>query len=158
MARATKKNTVYIAYGSNLDRGQMACRCPGAKVIGTTTLRGWRLAFMGRPWNAHATILPDPDASTPVLLWTITEADEAALDRYEGVRGGYYTKEYVTARVGGQTYEDALVYIMSPNPYNRPHPSYVVTILNGYRQAGFYTEPLADALGYAYRHEGEEQA
>ena len=152
-----KLDRAMISYGSNINISQMAYRCPGAKVIGTTTLRGWRLAFMGRPGNAHATILPDPDASTPVLLWTITEADEVALDRYEGVRGGYYTKEYLTVRVGGKTYENALVYIMSPNPYNRPHPSYVVTILNGYRQAGFYTQPLVDALNYAYEHEGEEK-
>lgn len=152
-----KLDRAMISYGSNINISQMAYRCPGAKVIGTTTLRGWRLAFMGRPGNAHATILPDPDASTPVLLWTITEADEVALDRYEGVRGGYYTKEYLTVRVGGKTYENALVYIMSPNPYNRPHPSYVVTILNGYRQAGFYTQPLVDALSYAYEHEGEEK-
>lgn len=33
------KKKYYIAYGSNLSVGQMAYRCPDAKVIGTRSLR-----------------------------------------------------------------------------------------------------------------------
>lgn len=29
----------YIAYGSNLNRGQMALRCPDAKVVGTGEIK-----------------------------------------------------------------------------------------------------------------------
>ena len=37
----------YIAYGSNLSEVQMALRCPTAKVVGTSTLKDWRLLFNG---------------------------------------------------------------------------------------------------------------
>ena len=151
--RAT--NQIYIAYGSNMDLGQMEYRCPGARVIGKTTLDGWRLAFMGRPGNAHATILPDPGSRTPVVVWGISERNEAALDIYEGVRGGYYYKEYLTVTVDGTTYEDALVYIMSDNPYNHPHPQYVKGILRGYRDAGIPVWPVYQALNDAVSMQGQ---
>ena len=47
----------YIAYGSNLNLEQMARRCPTAKVVGSTTLKNYRLMFRGgshtavAPWN-----------------------------------------------------------------------------------------------------------
>ena len=37
----------YIAYGSNLNLEQMARRCPTAKMIGSTTLKNYRLMFRG---------------------------------------------------------------------------------------------------------------
>lgn len=153
--RATK-NRVYISYGSNMDLEQMAYRCPGARVIGKSTLEGWRLAFMGRPGNAHATILEEEGASTPVLVWAINEAHEAALDRYEGVRGGYYFKHYLPVKVGRKTYKDALVYIMSPNPYNLPTVGYVRGILQGYDSADIQAWPVFQALKTADANKGKE--
>ena len=38
----------YIAYGSNLNLEQIARRCPTAKVVGSTTLKNYRLMFRGR--------------------------------------------------------------------------------------------------------------
>ena len=37
----------YIAYGSNLNRGQMALRCPDAKVVGTGEIKDYELLFRG---------------------------------------------------------------------------------------------------------------
>ena len=56
----------YIAYGSNMNLEQMAIRCPGAKLIGTGLLHGYRLEF-----NRHATIVPTnkPDDAVPVAVW-----------------------------------------------------------------------------------------
>ena len=34
----------YIAYGSNLNRGQMALRCPDAKVVGTGEIKDYELS------------------------------------------------------------------------------------------------------------------
>lgn len=152
--RAT--NQIYIAYGSNMDLGQMEYRCPGARVIGKSTLEGWRLAFQGSPGNAHATILPDPEESTPVVVWSISAANEASLDLYEGVRGGYYRKEYLPVTVGGTTYEGALVYIMRQNPYNLPAPRYVEGILRGYEVAGIKGWPVYKAMATAAANLGKE--
>ena len=37
----------YIAYGSNLNIPQMRMRCPGARIIGTSVIEGYRLLFKG---------------------------------------------------------------------------------------------------------------
>ena len=37
----------YIAYGSNLNREQMALRCPDAKVVGIGEIKDYELLFRG---------------------------------------------------------------------------------------------------------------
>ena len=77
----------YIAYGSNLSQEQMARRCPTAKIVGTTTLKDWRLLF-----NGPASIERKEGYEVPVLIWEIMPTDEKSLDRYEGYPS-YYRKE-----------------------------------------------------------------
>ena len=48
----------YIAYGSNMDEGQMAHRCPAARLLGQTEVEGYRLLFKGSLTGAYATIEP----------------------------------------------------------------------------------------------------
>ena len=74
----------YIAYGSNLNVGQMRMRCPGARIIGTSVVEGYRLLFKGSRTGSYLTIEPQEGASVPVAAWAVTEEDEEALDRYEG--------------------------------------------------------------------------
>ena len=51
-----EKGTIYLAYGSNLNLKQMACRCPTAQVLGSAKLTGYRLFFRGGNGGAVATI------------------------------------------------------------------------------------------------------
>ena len=37
----------YIAYGSNLNVRQMKFRCPTAKVVGTSVIKGYELLYKG---------------------------------------------------------------------------------------------------------------
>ena len=113
------KKRLYIAYGSNLDTDQMAWRCPGAKVVAKSWLHDHRLVFQGRPYGAHANVIPEKGQEVPVAIWEIDQWDEMALDRYEGVSGGYYTKETMEVEVAGKK-KEALIYIMTPNPYGIP--------------------------------------
>lgn len=138
-----------IAYGSNLNTEQMAWRCPGAKVVAKGWLHDYRLVFQGRPDNAHANVIPAKGYDVPVLIWEISRYDEMALDRYEGVRGGYYTKEYVTIEVDGKP-EEALIYIMSPNPYGIPSDGYLETIAEGYKEFNFDIRILNEAVQDAH--------
>ena len=69
------KKKHYIAYGSNLSMEQMAVRCPDARAVGNAILYGWQLLF-----NGCATIEPNPERNTPVLVWEISERDERGLD------------------------------------------------------------------------------
>ena len=75
---------LYVAYGSNLNKGQMKYRCPTAKYVGAGELQGYELQFKGRERSAFATIGCKDGASVPVGLWEIQARDERALDMYEG--------------------------------------------------------------------------
>ena len=48
----------YVAYGSNLNREQMAHRCPDAKLVGTGMLSNYEMVFRGNKSNAVATVEP----------------------------------------------------------------------------------------------------
>ena len=74
----------YIAYGSNLNIPQMRMRCPGARIIGTSMIEGYRLLFKGSRTGSYLTIEPQEGARVPVAAWEVSAENEAALDRYEG--------------------------------------------------------------------------
>lgn len=87
--------TLYAAYGSNLDPLQMLLRAPHSPARGTGWLVGWRLTFGGEDlgWEgALATVVEDPGSQVYVGLYDLTEADEDALDEWEGSGLGLYTK------------------------------------------------------------------
>lgn len=83
----------YIAYGSNLNLRQMKMRCPTAKVMGTAVIKDYELLFKGSLTGAYLTIEPKKGSEVPVAVWTVTETDEKALDRYEGCPVFYYKKD-----------------------------------------------------------------
>ena len=141
---------LYIAYGSNLCQSQMARRCPTAKPIAKSWLHDYRLEFRGNPYGAHATVSPAEGMSVPVVIWEITASDEEALDRYEGVRGGYYTKEYLTVEVDGEM-KEALIYIMTPRPYGDPSDGYLETIFQGYKDFNLDTNILTEAIKTSHK-------
>ena len=85
----------YVAYGSNLNVRQMRWRCPGARIIGTSELKDYRLLFKGSKTGSYLTIEPEAGCTVPVAVWEVTGQDELALDRYEGFPSFYYKKELV---------------------------------------------------------------
>ena len=139
-----KGNKLYIAYGSNLNLEQMEDRCPTARVLGESGMEGWRLLFRGAREGAVATVEPYNGGVVPVLVWEITPADEAALDRYEGWPF-LYRKETVKVKLDGRTVK-GMVYIMNDGrPLGQPNCYYYSTILEGYKDAGFDVNILRKA-------------
>ena len=61
-------NTLYFAYGSNINLDQMSYRCPDASVMGPVTLEGWELLFRR---GGFATIAPKEGEQVQGLLWSI---------------------------------------------------------------------------------------
>ena len=123
----------YLAYGSNLNKEQMAYRCPGAEPIGAALIHDYELAFR----RGFLTIEPKDGSSVPVGIWRISDDNEKALDRYEGYPK-FYRKEYFSIPFwmpndnGGN--ERCLVYIMNDGfPLQVPSDSYFYTVLIGYR-------------------------
>lgn len=145
------KTKLYIAYGSNLNEGQMAFRCPTAKPIAKSCLNDYRLVFQGQLNSAHANVIPEKGYSVPVVVWEITEADEKALDRYEGVAGGYYTKEYINIEIEDEM-KEALIYIMTPHGYGIPRDFYLNIIAEGYKEFELPIEVLNTAVTHAYEN------
>jgi gamma-glutamylcyclotransferase (GGCT)/AIG2-like uncharacterized protein YtfP len=144
---------LYLAYGSNLNIAQMANRCPTAKVVGASEMKDWRLLFRGAHAGAVATVEPYKGGSVPVLVWELTSADEAALDRYEGWPF-LYRKETVKVKLGGKTVK-AMVYVMNEGrPLGQPSCYYYTTILEGYKDAGFNLDILRQATADSVELEG----
>lgn len=140
------KRKNYIAYGSNLDMDQMLHRCPDAIRVGTADIPDYYLLFRGNSRrNGVATIEPCEGASVPVGIWSISEKDEEALDRYEGWPW-LYEKQTFTVRVKGKTIT-AMAYVMTPGHRPElPSPPYLATIAKGYEDFDFDPEPLIQAV------------
>jgi gamma-glutamylcyclotransferase (GGCT)/AIG2-like uncharacterized protein YtfP len=86
---------IYAAYGSNMNPAQMAERCPHSPQRATGWLEGWRLTFGGEDLNwegALGTVVEDEDSRVFVVLYDLSEADEEALDSWDGATLGYYRK------------------------------------------------------------------
>jgi gamma-glutamylcyclotransferase (GGCT)/AIG2-like uncharacterized protein YtfP len=95
-----------FAYGVNMDVAGMAARCPRSKPLGVARLMRHRLVAMREGWLSVAR---DPRAIVHGVLWDITPADVAALDRFEAVGKGLYVKR-LQAVVAEQGPKRALVY------------------------------------------------
>ena len=140
--------TLYAAYGSNLNRARMAARCPTARVVGAGAIKDRRLLFRGSRAGAVATVEPCKGDSVPVLVWSLTPADEAALDRYEGFPT-LYRKEKVSIRLDGKSVR-AMIYVMNEGyAMGQPGALYYSIIRDGYKEAGFDLEVLRRATVFS---------
>ena len=138
-------NRLFAAYGAGVNRAEMAKHCPTAKLIGTTELKNYRLAFRGSKAGALATIEKAKGENVPALLWEISPQDESALDRWIGVPELYRRTAIKVRRDGALV--DALIFILiAGKPQNKPSAFYYSTLLEGYIAAGFDTTILKSAV------------
>ena len=152
----------YIAYGSNLNIRQMQARCPGARIIGTAELEGYRLMFKGSMTGSYLTVEPEDGCSVPVAAWEVTAEDERALDRYEGFPSFYYKKELVLPikgiKSGKVRRRTAFVYIMhEERPFGIPGRGYMRTCAEGYHDFGFNTGTLMEAYAFSQKKVGAQE-
>ena len=144
----------YIAYGSNLNVRQMTMRCPTARIIGTSEIHNYRLLFKGSKTGSYLTIEPEKGCSVPVAVWSVTDQDELALDRYEGFPSFYYKKELELPITGIKTGKvrrrKVFVYIMHEDrSFGVPSSFYMRTCAEGYRYFGFDLQTLLEAFTYS---------
>jgi hypothetical protein len=139
------RKRLYIAYGSNLNLPQMAFRCPSAKPVGTSELKGYELLFRGGRHGGVATVEPKEGSNVPILVWDIKPDDEIALDRYEGYPS-FYDKQRMDIELNGKAVS-AMVYVMTPG-HEAGYPSrhYLNVIAEGYTSAGFDHDILSAAI------------
>jgi hypothetical protein len=111
----------YFAYGSNMVAAQMRRRCPAAQDMGMARLDGWRFLINQQ---GYATIIPDQSAYALGVLWSLTSTCEAALDDYEGIATGLYTKAHI--EIQGTP---ALVYLATNTLPGQPRAGYLEAII-----------------------------
>ena len=152
MRRKKEAKTLYLAYGSNLSREQMAYRCPDATIVGQAYIYDYELLFKGSLSGIYATIERKKGSKVPVLVWSISKSDEDSLDMYEGVAGGFYYKKklnvdikpvsrYAPSTMVGM--HEAMVYIMDERrAFGIPSNRYYDVLRDGYRDFGFNLDIL----------------
>ena len=129
------RRKLYIAYGSNLNKEQMARRCPTARYVGTGMVEGYELKFKGRPDGAYATIDPKKGGRVPVAIWEIQPYDEFRLHQYEGYPNHYFTRN-IPVKIGNHEVT-GMVYIMNLRAQaNLPTQHYYDTVEQGYKDCG----------------------
>ena len=134
-----KSVKLYFAYGMNTNKEEMALRCPDAVALGFAISLGYRFEF-----KSFATIVPNPGESVEGVLWTITEADELALDMLEGYPE-FYDKKIVSVEHDNQSYI-AMTYIMGPREQGyAPSDGYYSMVSEGYQSFGLSQQQLLDA-------------
>lgn len=139
---------LYAGYGSNLDLGQMAQRCPTADIVGPGVLPATRLAFA-----QVATIIEDSRATCLVGVYRLDATAVAAMDRYEGL-GRAYERYLVTVEMG-ETKVRCFTYIKKDARPWAPSKAYYDRIRAGYRTWGFDEQRVYRA---AKRARDEERA
>lgn len=140
-----EKKKLYIAYGSNMNEGQMSFRCPTAKIVGKSIIKNYELLFRGRKHSAVATIEPKRGSEVPVLLWEICPDDERALDRYEGYPNLYIKKNF-EVKLNGHTVS-AMAYIMNDGySIGIPSLTYTEIIHEGYISHDIPSKTLLNAV------------
>lgn len=135
----------YLAYGSNLNKEQMAYRCRNSKPIGTAIIKDHRLIF-----KTFLTIEPAPGESVPVGVWEVPIEDEAKLDLYEGYPKFYEKKEVdidVILKPKNEIKKlKAFVYIMTDcREEEMPGYHYWFTCIQGYKDFNLDTDYLIHA-------------
>jgi gamma-glutamylcyclotransferase (GGCT)/AIG2-like uncharacterized protein YtfP len=121
----------YFAYGSNMNIEQMSQRCPGAILGDLCYLTGWRYFING---NGYAGIEEDKGGIVWGCLWILNQQHWLALDEYEGVSGGYYTKKNLEVIIE-KNKENMKVTLYLSNDYNygTPGNSYQEIVIQGSR-------------------------
>ena len=102
----------YLAYGSNLNVKQMQFRCSDARIVGTAEIPNYQLLFKGSKTGSYLTIEPKQGCTVPAAVWSVSERDELALDRYEGYPHFYYKTELELPLAETGKKLTAFVYIM----------------------------------------------
>ncbi len=124
---------LYFAYGANLNVENMEIRCPNATFVGIGVLENF--AFLCNT-RGVASIEPSLGNNVYGAIWELTQEDEAFLDLFEGVKGGWYIKAHLMVSQEDIS-KECLVYIASNNSKGKGVKDYLETIVSDSKGYGF---------------------
>ena len=150
-----KMKRIYLTYDAALNTEQMARICPTAKAVGATELKDYRLLFRGKHGAAVASVEPMKGSAVPAMLWELSPADEAALDRSVGCPA-VCRKETMTVAHNRKRVKATAYTMHEGYPLAAPSRFYHGLLLKGYREHGFDERVLAAALGASKKEVGSD--
>ena len=133
---------ILFAYGSNMNPGLMADRCPEFRTIGVARLMDYRLCFprFSRARNcATAGIEPWPGDAVWGVLYEISPNDVPVLNYHEGFepsapvdQNERIPREVTVLRMGGSEAVRAMAYFAVPDGTDAlPSAAYLHSIIDG---------------------------
>lgn len=123
---------LYFAYGSNMDEAAMLRRCPASKPVGVARLMRHRFIIFD---EGYASVVRDPQRAVWGMVWELAFADVPALDRYESLSTGLYTK-VVQPVVTEQGPRRAIVYVGRSAKPGTPRSGYMESVIEAAAHAG----------------------
>ena len=123
---------LYFAYGSNMDQAAMLARCPASKPVCIGRLMRHRFIIFD---EGYATVVRDPQRVAWGMMWDLALADVPALDRYESLSTGLYTK-VIQPIVTAQGPRRAIVYVGRSAKPGKPLPGYMEGVVEAAGHAG----------------------
>jgi gamma-glutamylcyclotransferase (GGCT)/AIG2-like uncharacterized protein YtfP len=117
-------------------------------------------------FNGVADIVPCPGSAVQGALYTVSDRDLVALDRYEGFhhtapRRGLYRREHFLVNLGSGA-EDAMFYAMNRGIETAPCDMYLSVIRRGFADwkldESYLDDAVARAVAADTRRYGEEDA
>ena len=117
----------YFAFGSNMNKAQMALRTRGARLLGWADLQNFEYFIDAR---GVASVRPRIGKSVKGLLWDIQgHSDWVRLDRYEGISSGIYKKLDIDISYRNSTVS-AKIYVSSTAQAGEPRVNYQEGIIS----------------------------
>ena len=118
---------LYFAFGSNMNKSQMASRTRGARLMGWADLPNFEYFIDAR---GVASVRPRIGKSVKGLLWDIQgHSDWVRLDRYEGISCGIYKKLDIDISYRNSTVS-AKIYVSSTAQAGEPRVNYQEGIIS----------------------------
>lgn len=132
--------THYFAYGSNMAPEVMASSCADSRLLGRARLDGYRFAFNRRSVRTGtgvANVVEDPRAAVWGVVYEITAACLATLDRKEGYPWAYERRD-VEVELDGTTCHAMTYVVARPEAEDvAPSPEYIGGIVAAASEHGF---------------------
>ena len=140
----------YFAYGSNMSTRRLLARTPSARVMGTATLAGHRIAFHKvsiKDGSGKCDVIEDVSRYVAGVLFEIERSEKAELDRIEGLGHGYREQAVTVELASGATVQATTYVATNTDPDLKPFTWYKQHVLEGAREANLpesYVRALED--------------
>jgi gamma-glutamylcyclotransferase (GGCT)/AIG2-like uncharacterized protein YtfP len=130
---------LYFAYGANMDIAAMALRCPASKPLGLARLPRHRWIISN---DGYANVIHDTRREVHGLLWDLSLADVATLDRFEDVPRLY--RKVTQPVISEKGIRRALVYLGRSVESGKPKPGYLDDVIRAAEALGLPETALVE--------------